>query len=305
MYKEIKLVQLNITEIEFNNLMEEVDNVLKKENVPIHARTIRAMPIIGKRFKVNFLISPAHGITSRNVFTSYNMATHVDEWYQKKYGDRLKIRFGPGEVAILLKGDPWKIYLPEIYGQVRLVCDPDIEKYKNVPKIGVGGARPTLNIFNCVENITSAYAQTLSKEDMHYLMGFFNLSLSTLQRLRDIQGKTYLREALSDLNSAVSHIFCSPPHYGQSKWSSLQFIEKLFKCYLNSINMSVPRTHDLLTVAKIAENQGLKNIDFKILAHIECSPGIRYGEINATLDDAIRAHESSIKIAHALSIAIK
>lgn len=300
MDNDIKQINLNITEIDFNTLMEEVDDELRKAKVPIHARTIRALIVIRKRFKVNFLIAPSYNITSPHIFTNYNMATHVAGWYEKKYGDRLKMRFGPGQVAIMIKDDPWKIYLPEIYGQIRLVCDLDIEKYRNIPNMSVGGPPPILNILACIENMTSVYARTLTKNEMHIIINYFTLALDTLRRLKDMEQKPYIKEALSDLYSSVSHIFSSPPHYGQSKWSTLQFIEKLFKCYLKINNVTTPRTHDLNNIAKMAEDYGAKNIDYKLLSLIVCSPGIRYGELSAGLDDAIKAHDASIKMAHFL-----
>ncbi|MDD5008303.1 MAG: hypothetical protein PHU49_12835 [Syntrophorhabdaceae bacterium] len=304
MSKDLKYVEVKMTPSQFWDMMNEVDTFLASQNVPIHARPIRAFLEVGKRLHVNILIAPAHKITDPILFTSHNIATHISNWYDERYGDRLKIHMGPGSVAILIRGDAWKVVLPRVYGLVTYVCDPEIEKYKNMPKFSTRGRPIVLNIFNCIENMTEHYASQLSPEELKAITMFFDLSLKSLYQLEKIQSKPFIKEALSDLGSAVYHIFNIPPHYGFSKWSSLQFIEKQIKSLLKIKGVNFPFKHDLSLLAKIATEHGLLILDEVLLDKVKCDPGIRYGEYLTSLKEAMDAHMASIQLAHTVSKAI-
>lgn len=302
MEKDLKFVEIRLTVPEFRSLMQEVDSLMSKENVQIHARPIRSISEVSKRLNnVNILIAPAHKVTNNNVFTSHNMATHINEWYEERYGDRLKIRFGPGAVAILLRGDAWKINLPRIYGMVTAVCDPKIGKYKNLPRMSRGGSPLVLNILVCIENMTEQYASQLSVQELKSIGAFFDKAICTLNAIEVIESKPYIKEALSDVGSSVHHIFTIPPHYGLSKWSSLQFIEKILKSYLKTKGASFPLKHNLKLLSGIASKNGLPPLDSKFIGKINCDAGIRYGEYSTTLVDAMEAHYASICLGEIIS----
>lgn len=304
--KDLKYIEIKITVPEFAAMMKEVDAALAREKIPIHNRPIRAVLDVSKRLNnVNILLSPAHKITNINLFTSHNISTHINEWYSARYGDRLKIHMGPGSVAIMIREDAWNLVIPLIIGRVPAVCDPAIDKYKKMPKMSAGGPPPILNILNCIDNMTEQYASQLSREELDSIMNIFGIALSSLSALKERSSKPYIKEAVSDLSSAVHHIFSLPPHHGLSKWSSLQFTEKLLKSFLKTKGVDIPHIHKLHVLSEIALKHGLPRLDTYQLNNIQCDAGVRYGESAISLRNAIDAHHASIKLANIIAMEIE
>lgn len=290
-------------ESEFLKLIKEIDEGFKKQNIPIFQRPLCAIREICIRQKISLNVVP-YGPAVPGLYTGDSLVAHVHEWYKKRYGDRLKIDFSPGSSAILIKGDPWKIKLPLLFGRAKFVFDPDLEKFKEEPKTKIN--EPIIaNPLNCIEKFTTEIAKSLSKQEMQELAQFFMLAFEILKSLVEIKRKPYIPEAKADLDSAVNNIFSSPPHYGQSKWASLQFTEKLFKCFLELKNVSFPKKHDLKKLSYLASKNGLPAISPSVIQDIQCPAGVRYGEIAVTLNEAILAHHSSLKVCSVLIPAIK
>jgi hypothetical protein len=290
-------------EAEFVRLIEDVDNELKKRNIQIFQRPIHAIREVCIRMKIILPVVP-EGPPIPGVYEGDSLAAHIHDWYRKKYGERLRINFSPGSAAILIKGDPWKIVFPAIYGKVKLVFDPDLEKYEKIPKLAVNAPLYS-NPLRCIKGFTSELAKSLTKREIREVAQFFIFALKTIQRLFEIKDKPYIPEARSDLETAVSNIFMSPPNYGQSKWASQQFAEKLFKCYLELENVKFPKKHDLELLADLAFQQGLQVIASNTVKSIQCPAGARYGEVKVTLTEAIDAHHSSLEVCSVLAPTVK
>ncbi|MGD9706663.1 MAG: hypothetical protein AB7V07_03195 [Candidatus Delongbacteria bacterium] len=91
---------------EFENLMEEIDEILKEKNVPFHARSFHALSELGKKLKQNMIIAPLKGTAIANVYQGVSLSHHVMDWYREIYGDKLKINITQGTSIILIKRDP-------------------------------------------------------------------------------------------------------------------------------------------------------------------------------------------------------
>lgn len=290
-------------ESEFLKFIEEIDEGFKKQNMPIFQRPLHAIREICIQLKTSLPVIP-QGSAIPGLYSGDSLVAHVQEWYKKRYGDRLKIDFSPGKAAVLIKGDPWKIKFPLLFGRAKFVFDPDLEKHKEEPKTKI--SEPIVaNPLKCIERFTADIAKSLTKSEMSQLAQFFVSTFETLQRVVEIKNKPYIPEARADLDSAVNNIFSSPPNYGQSRWASLQFTEKLFKCFLKLKNVSFPKKHDLEFLSNLASQNGLPTISDSIIKDIQCPAGVRYGEITVTLEEAILAHHSSLKVCSVLSPAIK
>jgi len=282
------------SEAEFIRFIEEIDDSLKKKNILIFQRPIHAIREACLKLKISIRVAPDVPPTP-GIYEGDYLAAHIHEWYKKKYGDRVKINFSPGCAAVLIKGDPWKIDFPLVFGNVKLVFDPDLEKYQQMPEIAVN-APLLVNPLRSIRGLTTEHAKSLKKEEMQKLAQFFLFALNTIQRLFEIKDKPYIPEARADLNMAVNNLFLFPPNYGQSKWASLQFAEKLFKCYLRMENVSFPLKHDLKLLARLAFQSGLQIIPDDVIKTIQCPAGVRYGEITVTLPEAISAHHASLEV---------
>ncbi len=304
--KKVKLMLNKLIEKEkesdFLKLIEEIDEAFRKQNIPIFQRPLRAIREICIRHKISLNVIP-NGPAVPGLYTGDSLVAHVHEWYKKRYGDRLKLDASPGSAAIIIKNDPWLIEFQAIFGEVKCIFDPNLEKYNKI-----GSTSGVLNPLTCIQGFTSDYASSLSRDEMLQLAAFFKSTLDTLLRLFEFEiifKFPYISEARADLRSAVAHIFSNPPHFGQSKWASLQLTEKLLKCFLKQKNVSFPKNHDLTPLSIMASQNGLQIIPLDIIRNIQCPADVRYGEIAVNLEEAILAHHSSLKVCSILVPAIK
>ncbi len=285
------------TEIEFLKIIEEIDQDLKDRRIPIHFRPLHAMVEFGDRLSISFFMFP---LTSNETPGNYNSATlsfHIERWYEKRYGDLLKFPLGPGSVVTLIKGDPWRIFLPRIYGTVRITCNNDLEKYMKTPRITKASeGLPIINVLNCIEGFTQGLANSLKQDELADIANFFVFSVKTLSFLEQISKLPFIVDARADLASSVSHLISKNPHYGLSKWCSLQFVEKLFKCYMKIKGVKFQKTHELNKLAILAEEHGLAKIPESPLILIQCPASVRYGEVKVSLKEAIDSHHASLQV---------
>lgn len=301
MLKKFRVVE---KENEFKKMVEGIDEKFKKQNIPIFQRPLRAIREICIKKNIRLSVIPKeHAIPGK--YEGDSLVAHIHKWFENKYGDRLKISLSPGSVAVMIKGDAWKINFPLFFGNARFVFDPELEKYEDEPKTQKNVPYMIVNPLKFIDGFTSEYARTMTRNEMIELKDNLVLGLEALQLLREIKEKPYIPEARADLSSGVDNVFSQPPHYGQSKWASLQFTEKLFKCFLKLKNVSFQKNHDLEYLLDLFTQNGLQVIPLNIIQNIQCPAGVRYGEINVSLEEAIQAHKSSLIICVKVAEAIK
>ncbi len=280
-------------ESEFQKLIETVDEHLKNRNIPIHARPIQAVIEIAKLLKIKEI--PLVPIKYADNSETAEIVSRIHNWYEIRYSNRLKIHLGPGSVAILIKGDPWQIIFPRFYGKVMFVCDPALEKYRELPKIATN--KPIVyNMLLCIKDLTNEISNSLTNKELENIFEFFIFALNVLESLYQYRGLPFLAEAKSDLEIAVSNIVSNHPNFGISKWSSLQFAEKTLKSFLKTKSIQFPFTHDLSALLKLTKTCGLTGVEDKIAEKIQCNPDIRYQSRTVTLEDAVSAHHSALDI---------
>jgi hypothetical protein len=290
-------------ETEFLNLIKEIDEGLKKRNVPIFRRPLDAIRELCMKLKTSLPLV-AHRAAIPGLYSGESLVAHVHDWYERRYGDRLKTDFSPGQAAVLIKGDPWKVNFPSLFGKAKLVFDPDFDKYRKEPRIRIDEAI-IANPLSCIDRFTVDIAKSLTKNEMSQLAEFFMSTFQTLLRLFEIKDKPFIPEARVDLDTAVNSIFLASPNYGQSRWASLQFAEKILKSYLKLKKASFPKKHDLELLSGLASINAMPTIAPNIIQDIQCYAGVRYGEIAVTLQEAIKAHHSSLKVCSIVAPEIK
>jgi hypothetical protein len=123
--------------------------------------------------------------------------------------------------------------------------------------------------------------------------------------LEEVAPLPMVREAQSDIEAAVQHAVGQTPHYGQSRWSSLQAAEKICKVFLESRLKRYPKHHRLHELAALAETVGLPVLDHGLLESVQCPGGIRYGEEPTTAVQAFDAHVACIKIVFHIASSIQ
>jgi hypothetical protein len=148
------------SEEEFQALMEDVDREMIAEAVGIPARPIVAGCKITGRYDVALDAFPPAGPIISGVFTAEQISKRIYDWMNKRYGDRLKVPFQIGRVAITLRGSLYTIRCPVIFGSVRFVCEPGTF---GQPRKTIGvRVFPTYNILDLFNGFTVDLARSLT-----------------------------------------------------------------------------------------------------------------------------------------------
>lgn len=284
------------TQDEFDRVMENIDTQLREENVQIHARSFHAAGEYSKLFQLEIPISPCLDRGRPGVYTGADATAHINKWFDDRYGDRQNIFMGPGSTVIVLRGDPWEIRLPRIFGTVQCVVERDLNRYVNEPNFRSDGHMPITNLLTLINDFPPGLAAQLSDEDCCNVLELFRDALDCMHAIEGIAGNSYVLEALTDIHASVRHIFSVPPHYGQSKWSSAQAAEKLLKSLLKVKGIPFPFSHDIRRLADLARAGGMKPLENKIIDQLQTRAAVRYGDEQVSLFEAVAAHHASMLV---------
>ncbi len=283
------------TNEEFDTLMLEIDQILKNNNVPISSRPLYAFREIAARLKVELRIAPI-GKAIENNFQGESFSAHIINWFNEKYGDRTKIDFSPAHVVVLIKDDPFRVRIPLVYGRGRFIFDKTMKPTSNI-SVSQDGLKPDLlyiNVYACIDGITANIIESLTIDDEKQIMDFFSESYNAIYRLDERKSLPFRIEAKTDLRTAVDVIMSERTNYGLSKWSSMQFIEKIMKGILTENKISYHKSHDLFYLNTLIINNNLSNLPNSIIDKISCQAAVRYDKDLVSRKDAIDAHHFSI-----------
>jgi HEPN domain-containing protein len=273
------------TEADFNRVLEAIDTEMRNENIPLTARQIKGW----LRFSSNFGLG---------LKMSDPLSQSVMDWFEVRYGDKLKINFVTAEIAVMIRGDLFRMHVPTMYGKVQVICDPRFWADNSCMQIAVNenDPLPIINVLNCIDGLTESYALTLSLDEQRNLFYTFQFAHEMTKAIDKPSAVPFINEAKGDIQASIAHLFEELPQYGLSKWASLQAVEKFIKAYIHKSRMKPPFTHDLQKLANLAASHGLPAISPVDLAKIQCSAEIRYGRIAVSSQEAAEAQHASLKV---------
>ncbi len=275
------------TEDDFNRILESIDEELRNQNVPIFGREIEGWSKFCARY----------GVTLTNVDP---ITIEIWNWFRTRYGDKLKVDPSIGQLAILIRGDLFKVRFPLIYGTAEFICDPTYWGISHQKRIDAG-VPTTLNVLDFVEGLTEQYANNLTFGELQNIFDLYKFGFEAMLDIDEVSGSTFATQAKADIKATLSHLFSSPPNHGLSKWSSLQAVEKFIKAYIERRGNTPPFSHDLARLAAEAELLGLPTISCDDLAKIQCPAGVRYGQVPVSLNEAVEAHQAALSVCAGVS----
>jgi hypothetical protein len=88
--------------------------------------------------------------------------------------------------------------------------------------------------------------------------------------------------------------------FGESKWASLQAAEKILKATIEFEGAKFRFGHELATLCEQLDGLGITCEWASLISKIQCSAGIRYGEVTCTRNEAVEAHQASLGLVVAL-----
>lgn len=286
---------------DFEALMDEVDSILQAKGVPIHARQIQAIGEVAKKFNIDLLVGPLCRGAIPNVYEGESLSAHILQWFDQRYGDRLKIDFSIGYSTVMLRGDAWLLKFPLIYGTVTILCDRDLhKKYNNfvMNEAGKPQQKAMMNLLLLIEKFPQGLANRLTDDELREILNYFSSVNKFFNRIHSsYSGNELASGVVTDLETSARFAVGTSHDYGQSLWASLQAAEKILKFFIVSKGEKFPKTHDISKLAKQAYGLGLPLIDADLLKLIQCKADVRYEQRKYSVKKVVDAHQGAMQIA--------
>jgi hypothetical protein len=284
-------------ENEFVRMMEKTDDTLATEGIPIHARPLHAANRIWRRFgfgaDLSLFVQDREPIAG--VYVGDDLTIRMNRWYKQKYGDRLKV--DPSKrIPIMIRQDVYTLRIPMLRGAFEVICDPNQFGTTSGFQISTGGKPVTVNVVDVIDELTEAYAKSLTYDEMLTITDSFMRGVETTYAIYEAVRQAPISEAIGDLQASVTLLLSKPPQYGLSKWEALQATEKFLKALITKKGGTYRFVHDLNGLADNAESLGHPAIPRSGLAKIQCSAGVRYGTPTVTIREAVEAHQAALEV---------
>jgi len=275
-------------------MMEKVDFALREKGIPPYARPIQGWLCISASLSLGLSMFPKEQRNPREgCYTGDDLTIRIFRWFDERYGEKLNMPFGPGRVFMVIRHDPWIITFPQVYGKIKFFISPTEESSR--PEVYLKTKQiPRYNVLEAIDGLPDGLKKTLTNAELKEIFHRFDVAYQSMLAVSQVEETPMVKEAKSDIEAAIEHATHRPPHYGQSKWCSLQAAEKLLKAYLVTRDKQFPTHHKLAELTDLAESAGLSPIDRNLLELIQCSASIRYGEVPTSLGDAFQAHWAAV-----------
>lgn len=270
--------------------MEEIDKEMRDDGIPVTARQIKGWLRFSSRFGLGLLMSDP-------------LSQRVMDWFETRYGDLLKVDNAIGNLPVIIRNDIYRMRVPMFYGKIEFICDLRfwIPEPGNQIAVKPADPLPRVNILNCIYGLTESYALTFTFEEQEHIVLILTRNIDYLMAIDRISAVPLIEQGKGDLKASIAHLFERPPQYGLSKWGSLQAVEKFLKAFVSSKGGAFPHNHNLQALASLAEARGLPAISSTKIANVQCSAGVRYGEIVVSPTEAVESFYSAINMCGQIS----
>lgn len=256
----------------FEEMMWNIDKQLENEGVPAHSRPMMAILILADKLKIDIpLIPRTQSLFTENDFSSTAISWQINNWYQKIYSNKINVDSKVASIVFLIRGIPYRAVLPLVYGTV------------------------SISPFDYIEGLTQVLYSRLSKEEINKIATLYLDTLKAMNKYHS-SGLPKIDAVLTKLETAVNIIMQRRFIDGDSKWASLQFIEILLKSILENNRIEHKIKHKLLPLLKLIPHDiacGVSEVDIE---KIQCNAGVRYLEIDVSLNEVIEAHYASLRV---------
>lgn len=263
---------------EFNQFMISVDESLKE--TAIVGRQLKGMGEVAKRLRINIPGVPKE-FAHENDFSILSLSAHISIWFDKQYGKRLCVNFSNMQTICFVAKDLYRVKIPLVFSK---------------PKLGFTGTQENvkefINLGSLIENITIDKLNRITQDEIEYLAERVTYACLLGNKFFCAGSENY-KDALADFKMSVDMLFVDKPLYGQSMWHCLQYVEKIIKKYLDSINISYKKTHELRKLLDLVKEVKVNESDVKL---VQCDPSARYDSDLHNEQDCVRSHEAAQKI---------
>ena len=282
-------------EQQFDALMIEIDKELANNGLTISQRPINAVITLARKYHLPLpLTPPISGVTHKS-FQYWHITDRIYKWFDNRYSGRLEVHFGPGRMAFLIDHDIWVFRFPKLFGKHALVAHLTLKSGRSE-----NGESAIYNILESIEGLPDGLRSSLNENQLAIIYNDFLLGFYALDGLKRYSSNGLIKSSLADISSAVDNLLLHSPEYGLSKWSSLQAAEKLIKASIEWHGKKYTKTHNLNKLVNDAAKSGIVLEINNEINQVQCSPAIRYGEIECGKEEAVKAHHAVFRIALAV-----
>jgi hypothetical protein len=293
MLKTKLAITLPSSDDEFTQMMETVDEALRNGGVQIAARSLEACRIVSWSLGLGLSLFPPKRAPSPGVFVDADLVLRIMAWIDARYGRRQIVDFGPGLVAIALRGDLWSVRLPRQFGTAFFFASRT-ERSTTPDYYLPRRELPRLNVLDQVLELPEGLRSVLSDSELAEFLQRFMAAFKAMSALENVVDRPMVFEARGDLGAAHQFLMSRPQQLGQARYSAMQASEKLIKCCIDARGENFKRIHSISKLHDAAVRLGLSPIDPTWIAAIECTADPRYGQEKSTADQAYRAYWLSL-----------
>jgi HEPN domain-containing protein len=276
-------------------MMREIDAKLKADGQDIPSRPIWAVGEVSIRYgNIPIPVGDSASRMPPELERYRPLAAAIRHWYDDTYGDRTKVDMSAGRIVVLLEGDLYTLQIPRFFGSVNFTA---VREW--LPKSPIGRGPATCNVVQLVEDMTEGKARGLPDEAVMAIWSAVETALFACYTLESTQSEL-MAIARNDVQVAVSSLMDRREQFGASKWSSLQAAEKTLKAAILLKGARFRFVHELQPLCDQLADLGVVFDHARLVADIQCSPKIRYGEEACTREEALRAHYASLVLVNRL-----
>lgn len=278
----------------FEAMMREIDAELKADGKDITDRPIFAVGEVSIRYDISIPMGGEPERLPPELRPYATLGEAIHRWYEDTYGDRLKVDMCPGRIVVVVDGDLYVLRIPRLFGAVQFVLTREF-----LAEPGITRGPVTCNVVQLLEGMTAAKAAGLSDASLSAIDVAFGIGLPAAYTLENTDHEL-MYIARGDVAAAVAALMDQGERYGASKWASLQAAEKVLKTAISLKGAKFKYTHGLKELCKHLSDLGITLGRRDLIAEIQCSPKIRYGEEPCTRDQALAAHQASLELVNQL-----
>jgi HEPN domain-containing protein len=289
---------LTLTDADFDAVMMELHAKVRQANESVFGREIMILAEYTRHFHISLSNTDP---TTKRIF----------EWCDRMYGDRLKGNFENGYSMVLVKGDTCKLHNWLVVGMHAVVCEskPIGQNAKCTSPFGRIGMYNLLE--GWIDGVTPALAVRVSEDERKEILRVYSImsaAFDGLDNVRAVQGQgqgqansPYIKEATDDLKVSVDSCLQKNPNYGQSKWASLQAVEKMIKSCIGKFGGTVKFRHDLSQqCANLTAASGVM-VEGRLVTAIQCKAEVRYDSKLVDKAGAFAAHYAALEVCGVLA----
>jgi len=258
---------------QFSALMAEVDVCLKEE-VPIFARPLRAIPVVCKKGGFSLVLGEP-------------LAERIRVWYDAQYGERIKVDLSLSYGPVVIRGDLYKMRSPWLTAGSRIVC--------SAGKVEPFGAVPIVNVLGFINGLTEQRKNELKTSELRALQQAFIQRQTLFVDLWHLQNDDAFKVAQGDLKSVADFLSQERPQLGAARRACLQAVEKFLKGWIRKHGAIATKTHTLALLNDRASSLGLARVSEVDLEVIQCLAGVRYGETPVSTEKVVDAFNAALR----------